>query len=126
MNGTLTQRLENLSPAKRLLLEMKLKGKTPASKESFYDFAARLIACAAPLSFNQESLLFMERLNPNTATYNIYEAVRLTGDLDLTPCSKRSMQLSRGTNRSARRLEKSTVNRSKLLRAPRSGSDSNR
>jgi amino acid adenylation domain-containing protein len=81
MNAALTQRLENLSPAKRVLLEMKLKGKTPSSKDPF-SIQPQKNSGLAPLSFNQESLLFMERLNPNTSTYNVYEAVRLTGELN--------------------------------------------
>ena len=80
MNGTLTQRLENLSPAKRVLLEAKLKGKT-ASLINPFSIAPRKNSSVAPLSFNQESLLFMERLNPHTSTYNLYEAMRLTGKL---------------------------------------------
>ncbi|HSK73831.1 MAG TPA: condensation domain-containing protein, partial [Pyrinomonadaceae bacterium] len=82
MNGVLTERLESLSPAKRALLEIKLKEKSGAPKSSF-SIPKRKNSAIAPLSFNQESLLFMEQLNPNTATYNLYEAVRLTGNLNL-------------------------------------------
>jgi hypothetical protein len=81
MNGVLMERLEGLSPAKRALLEIKLKEKKSAAKDSF-SIPARKNPASAPLSFNQESLLFIERLNPNTAAYNLYEAVKLTGNLD--------------------------------------------
>ncbi len=87
MNGLLSRRLENLSPAKRALLEMRLREKTPAPKNHF-SIQPRGDAGVAPLSFNQESLLFMERLNPNASTYNVYEAVRLTGSLDFDALQK--------------------------------------
>lgn len=82
MNATLEQRLENLSPAKRILLEMKLKGKTAPVKVPEL-IPLRENSGVAPLSFNQESLLFMEQLNPHTSAYNLYEAIRITGDLNL-------------------------------------------
>ncbi|HEX8286907.1 MAG TPA: amino acid adenylation domain-containing protein, partial [Pyrinomonadaceae bacterium] len=87
MNATLTQRLENLSPAKRVLLEMKLKEKSASIKDPF-SIPRRVNSGVAPLSHNQESLLFMERLNPNTSAYNLYEAVRLTGDLNFDALQK--------------------------------------
>ncbi len=89
MNGTLTQRLESLSPAKRVLLEMKLKAKTAASSgKDPFSISRRQNADFASLSFNQESLLFMERLNPNAATYNLYEALRITGSLNFHALQK--------------------------------------
>lgn len=101
MNGLLTQRLENLSPAKRILLEMKLKGGKPvnAAVKSANTIAPVAVEDysiprrknsdnAGPLSFNQESLLFVERLNPNTSAYNLCEAVRFGGELNLDALQK--------------------------------------
>ncbi|MGI8495269.1 MAG: non-ribosomal peptide synthetase, partial [Pyrinomonadaceae bacterium] len=82
MNATLTQRLENLSPAKRVLLEMKLKGKTENFSENPFSIYPRKESGAVPLSFNQESLFFLEQLNPDTSIYNLYEAVRFKGVLN--------------------------------------------
>ena len=81
MNGSLAQRLESLSPSKRVLLEMKVRGKSARMQDPLL-ISRRKNATLAPLSLNQESLLFMEQLNPDTPRYNIYEAVRLAGDLD--------------------------------------------
>lgn len=89
MKATLTERLENLSPAKRVLLEMKLKtSKTVASASNAFTIARRQNSAVASLSFNQESLLFLEQLNANTATYNLYEAKRLTGNLKIDALQK--------------------------------------
>jgi len=87
MNATLVERLENLSPAKRVLLELKLKGKTTPVENPF-SIPLRRNSKFAPLTHNQESLLFLEQLNPDTATYNLYEAVRLTGPLDFDALQK--------------------------------------
>ncbi len=76
----LTQRIENLSPAKRALLEAKLRAKAPFAPERILPREHR---ATAPLSFNQESLWFLEQLNPNTSTYNLYDAKRLSGELHL-------------------------------------------
>ncbi len=81
MSATLIERLENLSPAKRVLLELKLKGRNTPIQNPF-SIPLRRNSQFAPLTYNQESLLFLEQLNPHTATYNLYEAVRLTGHLD--------------------------------------------
>ncbi len=68
MNGTLTGRLENLSPAKRILLEMKLKGKTapPVIRDAFSipvrpGFRHRLCFLQSG-----ESVFFLSNLNPDT------------------------------------------------------------
>ncbi len=74
----LTQRIENLSPAKRALLEAKLRAKAPFLPERILPREQR---ATAPLSFNQESLWFLEQLNPNTATYNLSDAKRINGVL---------------------------------------------
>ncbi len=78
----LTQRIENLSPAKRALLEMKLREKVPGPEASSI-LVPRPHRASAPLSFAQESLWFLEQLNPNTARYNLSDALRLRGTLNL-------------------------------------------
>ena len=76
----LTQRIDNLSPAKRALLEAKLREKSLFAPERTLPREQRV---TAPLSFNQESLWFLEQLNPHTSTYNLYDAKRLSGELHL-------------------------------------------
>lgn len=81
LDPTLASRLENLSPAKRALLERRLGHSSPAASNPFV-IARRHDPSVAPVSFAQEGLLFMEQLDPGTARYNVFEAVRIKGDLD--------------------------------------------
>ncbi|MBW4611020.1 MAG: amino acid adenylation domain-containing protein [Hassallia sp. WJT32-NPBG1] len=63
--------LNELSSEKRELLELLIA----ESGSQFNCF---------PLSFAQQRLWFVEQLNPNTSTYNIFAAVQLSGLLNLT------------------------------------------
>ncbi|MBW3570370.1 MAG: amino acid adenylation domain-containing protein [Gemmatimonadetes bacterium] len=75
-----TPSLDRLSPAKRALLEAMLREQGVAAP------AATAIPPhgegPAPLSFAQQRLWFVDRLNPGLATYNIPVALRLEGPLD--------------------------------------------
>ncbi len=76
----LTERIENLSPAKRALLQQKLRALAREEKRTIEPRADR---STAPLTVNQESLWFLEQLNPNTSLYNLSDAMRLSGALRL-------------------------------------------
>src|SRR5947209_8233536 len=79
-DASLAERLENLTAAKRALLEKKLgKG---VSESNPFRIARRRERHTAPLSFNQEGILFVEQLEPNTSKYNVYEAIKCVGRLD--------------------------------------------
>ena len=81
-SDNLTARLANLSPTKRVLLELRLKQK---SAESLVTASIpRRSACnTAPLSFAQQRLWFLNQLEPESAAYNESSAFRLSGLLDL-------------------------------------------
>ena len=66
-----------LSAAKRALIEARLRGKVRAS-----GIVPRPHGENAPLSFAQERLWFIDRLQPGSATYNMPVARRMAGALD--------------------------------------------
>ncbi|HEU4556898.1 MAG TPA: amino acid adenylation domain-containing protein, partial [Longimicrobium sp.] len=66
-----------LSAAKRALIEARLRGQVRSA-----DIVPRINRDGAPLSFAQERLWFLDRLEPGSATYNISLARRLEGALD--------------------------------------------
>ena len=77
----MTQRIEELSVAKRILLEKKLRERNRASKPSTA-IPLRADRSIAPLTYNQQSLLFLSQLNPSASTYNLTDAMRLSGTLN--------------------------------------------
>ncbi|MFL5382179.1 MAG: amino acid adenylation domain-containing protein, partial [Longimicrobiaceae bacterium] len=66
-----------LSSAKRALIEARLRGQLRSP-----GIVPRVHCDGAPLSFAQERLWFIDRLEPGSATYNISLARRLGGALD--------------------------------------------
>jgi amino acid adenylation domain-containing protein len=66
-----------LSPAKRALLEQRLRG-----RPAVVGIERRAAAEPAVLSPGQERLWFLHQLDPRTAAYNMFQAVRIEGALD--------------------------------------------
>jgi len=81
-NTELTQRLANLSPARRALLEKRLKEK---GFDALVPQAIRRRATSeeVPVSFAQERLWFLNQLDPENPAYNDSRAFRLYGHLDV-------------------------------------------
>jgi amino acid adenylation domain-containing protein len=78
----LTDRIANLSPAKRALLEMRLKDKNgaPAAQRAII---RRATTDPVRLSFAQERLWFLDQLEPESRAYNQPKLMRLKGELDI-------------------------------------------
>jgi amino acid adenylation domain-containing protein len=66
-----------LSPAKRALLEARLKGQHRPSA-----LVRRAHPGDIPLSYAQERLWFLDRLQPGSAAYNVSAGLRLPGGID--------------------------------------------
>ncbi|HEX8178335.1 MAG TPA: condensation domain-containing protein, partial [Pyrinomonadaceae bacterium] len=75
----LTTRRTQLSAAKRALLEKRLRG--AAAPEAELTIPPRPERDRAPLSFAQQRLWFIDRLQPGGAAYNMPSALRLSGRL---------------------------------------------
>ncbi|MCA1585300.1 MAG: condensation domain-containing protein, partial [Acidobacteria bacterium] len=76
------ERIAGLSPAKRALLERRLKasGQSPPSDDEIRPRARR---SRAPLSFPQQRLWWLDQLEPGNSTYNVPRAIRMRGALNV-------------------------------------------
>lgn len=70
-----------LSPAKRELLEKRLRRETQSDVQLTL-IPRRSQASPAPLSFGQQQLWFIDKLQPGNSAYNESLAIRLTGTLN--------------------------------------------
>jgi amino acid adenylation domain-containing protein len=77
----LSARLERLSPAKRLLMERLARAGAAAPAEG-PELRPRSQAGPVPLSFAQQRLWFLDRLEPGTPFYTIPFVCRLRGPVD--------------------------------------------
>ncbi|MGB7951260.1 MAG: condensation domain-containing protein, partial [Candidatus Binatia bacterium] len=77
-----TDWIANLSPAKLEMLQVKLREKQDASRP-VKAIPRRASQELAPLSFAQQRLWFLSRLEPESAAYNQSQVVRLEGALDI-------------------------------------------
>lgn len=78
----ITERIANLSPAKRALLEQQLQKK--ALKTKFENkIYPRINPQEAPLSFSQQRMWLLDQLEPGNPAYNRPTNISLTGRLNV-------------------------------------------
>jgi amino acid adenylation domain-containing protein len=82
VDGKLSERIAALSPEQRALLASRLQSSGVGGLEPGR-IPRRAHAAPAPLSFAQQRLWFLQRLEPGSAAYNIPFGVRLKGVLDV-------------------------------------------
>src|SRR5262245_17620970 len=91
-----SKRIAALSPAKRALLQQILREKksSAAQEASAAQRGLRTLRAVKerparlPLSYAQQRLWFLDKLEGSSAEYNIREAWRLKGDLDYTALAR--------------------------------------
>ncbi len=76
----LSSRIAQLSPAKRALLELRLKQGNTRESQSI---PPRTSHTSAEVSFAQQRLWFLDQIEENRALYNVTRAMRLSGALDI-------------------------------------------
>jgi amino acid adenylation domain-containing protein len=86
--GSPSERITNLSPEKRELLERLLRQKGMAAPADS-TIPRREPSARPPLSFAQQRLWVLHQLDPENSSYNMPDAVRLTG-----PLKARTLELS--------------------------------
>src|SRR5882672_8300343 len=82
LRDDVTSRLAGLSAAKRALLERRRRGEAPVSGHAATAIGRRAETGPAPLSFAQQRLWLLDRLEPGSAAYTLRLLLRLSGPLD--------------------------------------------
>ncbi len=81
--GDLESRLAGLSPERRTLFELLVLEEVQKPREQPAAASVPSLQEPAPLSFGQERLWLLDRLDPGNPVYNMVTAIKLTGPLDL-------------------------------------------
>ena len=83
--NNLGNRKEQLSPARRALLEKRLRGVTNDQQQQQTPTPSiGKAGSLPPLSFSQQRLWFLDQLEPESSVYNLYLALKIQGAIDHT------------------------------------------
>ncbi len=90
----LAERIAGLSPEKRELFERKLRERGASALQT-ETISRRAERRTAPLSFAQQRLYFLDRIEPGGSAYNVPRAIRIRGALDVTAMERALEELLR-------------------------------
>jgi aspartate racemase len=86
-SGEITERLAGISPAKRALLELRLRKKS-SQAAARQRIPRRADRDRAPLSFAQQRIWFLDQFTPGNPAYNVSVGYRLRGLLNVAVLEK--------------------------------------
>src|SRR5215472_5575253 len=89
----LQKRIDELSPARRALLELRLKQRSEGTSPSGA-IRPRANRTSTAVSFAQQRLWFLDQLDPNQSTYNVPRALHLLGKLDVAALERTLRELT--------------------------------
>jgi hypothetical protein len=92
---SVSDRIQNLSPAKLELLRQRLQQKKGAAAQEQIIPRRSDPQALVPLSFAQQRLWFLDGLNPESAFYNMPTAIRLRGELNVSALERSLNELLR-------------------------------
>src|ERR1700712_3355403 len=114
----LDRRIASLTPEQPQLLELRRKRKQEAEAAIQPRPLPRVAGPNAfPLSFPQQRLWFLDQLEPGSAAYNLFEALRLTGPLDVETLDRAFTEMVRRQEALRTRFEE-TEGRAKQVVEP--------
>src|SRR5437868_3848730 len=93
VQSELKAKIAALSPEKRALLEQRLMKRSPGAGDE--SIGRRAPGDPFVLSFCQQRLWFLEQLTPGTSTYNVPNAMRIRGALNVPALQKSFVELVR-------------------------------
>src|SRR5215218_5330163 len=97
MTDDLSRRTGDLSPEKLALLVLRMKKKRAAEGQAgkHVGVTRRVGSGPAPLSFAQQRLWLLDRLEPGSSAYNMPAALRLSGPFDETAFARALREVMR-------------------------------
>ncbi|HSF39081.1 MAG TPA: condensation domain-containing protein, partial [Thermoanaerobaculia bacterium] len=116
----LSQRLASLSPEQRKLFELRMKRQQEEAEAARPRPLPRAEGESRfPLSFAQQRLWLLERMGMGGAAYNVFQAVRLDGPLDVSALGRCLTEIARRQESLRTRFEEGADGAAQVIGPPR-------